>query len=215
MSQPVDSAALSLADRSYQLSGIDAEQETFVDDGSLSQTREMNPVARRGLTPFRRGVFNIVLENTHVAAGEVQAAVDPYAAANRNNGFPIVDPNLFDLYLLDATVRCNIGAVVTWAFLGLIVDGTNWGATADQAGAAIAESDSRVALGLWRDFTTVAETGGIEHGLTTAEQPLIQFKRRLLPIEQLVMRSEVTDAVAITMILTCGIFPISLGQDAW
>lgn len=216
MAQEVDSGALTLADRSYQISSAGAEQITRIDDGNLSQVREMNPIARRSLTPFRNGIFHLFFEVAQAGAGEDDATIDPYDVVNAHNGFPDrVDPNLFDIWLLRAAALTNTGANVTWATLGQRILGTNWGASADQAGAALTPANQALVYAIWDDFTTVALASGIEVGLLALNgQGVWRNRLRLLDAEPLVFTAEVTGAASVNCIATCGIFPIALGQDA-
>lgn len=217
MTQEFEGAGLSLTNAALGLSGVDAEQQTFLDDGSVAQVLPIDAIARRSLTPFRFNQFYAVLENIHGVAGELQSFVDPYNPINVHNNFPAsVDPNKFDIWLDSASVVTTGGSSVNWSILQYDANELSVGMSDLASGGPADIADRVYTSKIWNDFATIALTTGQEHGLnalTLEAEPKV--RQRCLPGVVWIHRSEVTGAVAIQMILSFAIFPISLGQDAW
>lgn len=215
MTQEVDSAALTLADRAYGLSGVDAQQTTVIDDGNLAQVREMNPIARRSRVGFRSGQYTIFLRNVHAIAGELESEFNPLVPVHPINGFPSpVNTDLFDVYLMGCVSNADAGdgAAVTFGLVSI-----NWPAAAQgdsdtAAGTAVAPAARDWPMWAWDDYTGVAAANG-DIGKTSAGVSYQPFNQRMDGGQIVTFRSEVTAASAVNCLFTMGIFPIALGQD--
>lgn len=214
MTQEFDSAALVLINAQYGLSGVDAEQQTFLDDGNVSQVIQAKDSARRARAPFSRGIFHGRLENVHTVAGDLESFVDPYNPVNVHNRYPaIVDPQKFEIWLLGATVVTNVGGNVTFAFLGMNLIALLQGVSDTAAGGPAATTDRRVNLFTWDDFA-ISDSLEVEYGRNVANGEMqAQPRRRLAPGESILLRSQVTAAASLTCMLTFFIGPVALGQD--
>ena len=212
MTQEFDTRAL---DRLARVFGIGSpEGQAFLDDGNISQVLEISPLSRRGLAPFKGGLFYIRMRNDHPAAGELQSFVNPYTPVNPQNGYPaVVDPLQFDVYFLGASVFTNGANPTTWAQIALDFQGVDQGASDIAAGGAIAPVDAEVGLLSWTDFTTMVAVNGLG-GLTSGGVMFQAMRMRVPPQASLTFRTEVTVGAVVThAFCAMGIFPASLGQD--
>ncbi len=214
MTQEVDSAALALQQQALGLSGIDAEQQTFLDDGNISQTTGIDHIARRSRSPFRDGIFHLVLDNIHAVAGELKSFADPYKPISTHNGYPaFVDPKKFEIWLLSASCRSSVGSAMTWAALFYDMFAGLQGVSRTAAGGPVGVSNRETLLFVWTDFATILASDAKEYGINVADKAAFFGKYRLVPDEPLILRSEVTAGASVTMVATLFIGPVALGQD--
>lgn len=215
MTQEFDSAALDLLNNAYGLSGIDAEQQTFLEDGFVQQLLPIDNITRRARADFVRGIFSARLQNSHSVAGSLQSFVDPYNPVNVHNGFPAsIDPRKADIWLLGATVRTAAGPNVTRALLEIDTDGALQAMSDTAAGGGLTPVDTSELIAGWDDFSTFTDSLGIEFGINSISgviQP--QIRRRMSAGEAIVFRSETTAAAAVNCNLQFFIGPVALGQD--
>jgi len=214
MTQEFEGAALTLINDQYGLSGIDAEQQTFLDDGNVSQVIQCKDSARRARAPFKLGYFNILLQNTHSVAGQLQSFADPYNPVNVHNGFPeVVDPTKFDIWILDMQAISSVGANMTWGVIGYDSEGDLQGISDTAAGGPAGPFDIETYFGVFTDFTTISPASGNEVGITGGGEAKIQIRQRWAPGQPLLWRSLVTDATVARAIIQAFIGPVGLGQD--
>lgn len=215
MTQEFEGAALDFIQPAYGQSGIDAAQQTFLADGDISQILDVKDSARRGRTPFQRGIFTAVLENVHAVAGELQSFVDPYNPVNVHNGFPAsINPNLFDIWLLGASSVSNLD--IDWSILMEDMNTLLVGMSDTAAGGPAGIATRSVLLAAFDDFATIALSTGPELGLATGTGRGMLFDRfRCSPGNVLIHRSKVAAASTVRIFLKMGIFPVTLGQDLW
>ena len=215
MTQEFDSAALELVDNAYGLSGIDAEQQTFLEDGHVQQLLPIEAIARRSRAPFARGIFKIIMQNVHAVASSLESFVDPYNPVNVHNGYPDrVDPRKFDIWMLNATCRTNVGGNITQALLAINSIPALQAISDTAAGGPVAPVSFRDVFAGWNDFTTFTDSTGIEYGLNSISGLMnVPIRRRWSAGESILMRSEVTAAASVTCAVNCFIGPVALGQD--
>ncbi len=217
MTQEFDGPALSPLNRAYGLSGINAEQQTFLDDGNVQQVLDIGGIARRGRPGFSRNIFYGIMLNSHVGAGALLSFIDPYNAVNPANGYPaVIDPDEFDIYLLGMNSRAVVGGSVTWGMAGFDRQSVLVGLTDTAAGGAASTADQDIILGAWTDYTTITNTGtGIEFALDVSGRSWLTFKERWPADTPLTFRSLVTGATDVFCEVKFGIAPAALGQDVW
>jgi len=214
MTQEFEGAALTLIDAQYGLSGVDAEQQTFLDDGNVSQVIQCKDSARRARAPFGLGYFNITLNNVHSVAGDLQSFADPYNPVNVHNGFPaVVDPGRFDIWILDVQCLAGVGANVTWAILGFDAAAELQGISDTAAGGPVTPIDTSFYFGAFTDFTTIDPSFGTEFGVTPGGDMKVNVRQRWAPGQFLLWRSQVTGGGSVTAVIRAFIGPVGLGQD--
>lgn len=216
MTQEVDSGALTLMQHALGLSGVDAEQRTFLQDGDIDQVTEISRFPRRSLTPFGRGYFQILFENVHGVAATLESFVDPYRPVNVSNGYPArVDPQKFEIWIGDAQCSTGQGGNFNQALFGFNRASVLQGPSDTAAGGPVTPALSRVFLGLFNEFA-VTDGLGVEYGVNNkTNSMIIPIRRRWLPGEPLLFRSTSTGAGTITAQIQAFIGPVCLGQDLW
>lgn len=214
MTQEFDSAALELIDNAYGLSGVDAEQQTVLEDGHVQQLLPIDAIARRSRSPFRFGIFSLAFENDHGVASTLQSFIDPYNPQNVHNGYPgTVDPRKAEIWLLSATCRTNVGANVGIALVGVDAQAGLQGASDTASGGAVTPATVQDFWGFWDDFT-ISPLTVLEFGRNSVSGLMsLPFRRRLSAGEPILFRSTVTGAADVSMKATCFIGPVALGQD--
>lgn len=214
MTQEFDSPALDLINNAYGLSGIDAEQQTFLEDGSVQQLLSIDSIARRSRAPFTRGIFSIRLVNSHAVLGSLESFADPYNPVNVHNGYPAsVDPRKAEIWLLSATALSNVGGSAVQAMIGVDSRGVLQGVSDTAAGGGSAPSNFRDFWGFWDDFS-LTDSLGIEYGQNSVSGKMtLAFPRRLSAGEPLLFRSESIGMSEIACRAICFIGPVALGQD--
>jgi len=214
VTQEFEGAALTLINDQYGLSGVDAEQQTFLDDGNVSQVIQCKDSARRARAPFKLGYFNITLHNVHSIAGDLQSFADPYNPVNVHNGFPaVVDPTKFDIWILDAQANASVGGNITWGILGYDTEAELQGISDTAAGGGVTPADVRFYFGAFTDFTTISDSVGVEHGLTSGGDGKIKVRQRWAPDQPLLWRTQSTGGGSVTATIQAFIGPVGLGQD--
>jgi len=215
VTQEFDSAALELINNAYGLSGVDAEQQTFLDDGNVQQLLPIDGIARRSRAPFPGGIFQVRFSNAHVGAGQLESFVDPYNPVNVHNGYPaVVDPRKAEIWVLSALARADIGGNVNFAMIGVDMKAVGQGCSDTAAGGPVTPSDVRQILGGWDDFSTFFDGLGTEYGMNAASGAIdMPLRRRWAPGEQILFRSNVSAAAEVFGVAVCFIGPVTLGQD--
>lgn len=213
MTQEFDSAGLTLIQRALNLSGVDAEQQTFLQDGDVSQVVDVGQFARRSLSPFRVGIFSILLQNTHPGAGDLQSFADPYNPINSHNGYPNpVDPNVSEIWVGDVQVNTTAGPNVTHSMFGYDAEAEFQGVSDTAVGGPVAPANRRQTFAVFNDFTTVDSTG-VEFGQMSDGNFSYMYRRRWQAGATLIHRSAATGVAGVNMIIQCYIGPVGMGQD--
>lgn len=219
MTQEFDGAGLTRLILAYGLAGSRPDQQTFLDSGNISQVLEISQVARRSLSPVQsfEGLFTAIHRNVHSGAGLLTSTQNPYAPSNPSGGFPSPVGLEFDIWLLGATTRVDVGANMTTAGLFMRTRGPSQGFSANDSGAAITPADESVPLFVWTDFTKISglstsEFGSESDGGPTFTATKIRWPRAASAVRLL---SDASGACTINMVSLWGIFPSALGQDAW
>lgn len=217
MTQEFDSPSLSLITQQHGLSGVDATQQTFLDDENVSQILDIIGSSRRASPEVPNAKMHGVLANFHAVASELQSFVDPYNPVNPQNGYPApVDPNKFDIWLLGLSCRvaAGDGASVTWG-MATADSQTDQQMFSDTAtGGAVTPADRETALAAWTIFTGLDAVSG-DFARDLAGRTFTPMKMRWPPNTLLSHRSQVTASTTVFQISHWAIFPIGLGQDAF
>ena len=216
MTQEFEGEALTLINAQYGLSGVDAEQQTFLDDGNVSQVIQMKDSARRARAPFQRGYFHILLSNEHGIASTLESFVDPYSPINVANGYPAsVDPDVFEIWIADAQVLSGSGGNVAQGLIGFNRRSILQGPSDTAAGGGVTPSSVRIQLGIFDDWA-ISDGLGIEYGSNSLNNELsLSIRRRWLPGEPLLWRTTTTGAATVIASIQGFIGPVGLGQDLW
>ena len=208
----IDSAALTTTNRMLGLAGGSASAQTVLNDGDVTQTLDVIPVARRSLAPGANGgIFFGVMQNVHTAAGAVATVSDVYNMGGLNNEpFPQPVPRSLDLWLLRMSLsQTGTAARFTSAFACVRLPATMQGFSQNQAGAAVSATAYNM---------TVAEWDQVHDGVGQNSKTLqhsYDLGMRLSPQTELYFESAQNGVGAVTATLVCllGLFPIGTGQD--
>jgi len=208
----VDSQALGEVNRALGITGRGA-QRTELLDGQVVQTLDIGPIVRRGMTQgVTQGIYYAILRNIHVAADTRVTSVNPYNQTIGNlPPYPLLVPAGFDLWLLSAAVRQDSGSGTIAASLGILYPSTSQAFGEDSSGAAVEEQDE-YPLCSWDAIVTV----GISWAVLQQGGSWMRFALRLPRFNalELTFRSVSSAAVTWDCVLTLGLFPATLGQDA-
>jgi len=216
LTQEIDSAALTGIRPALGIAGADAAQQTFLDDGNVSQVLETNPVIRRDIEIFPGNYFHGMFQNTHVVSGEQQSFIDPYVSVNQHNNFPALVPDAFDIYLMGLTAMVTSGgANVEWVGFTMDVRQVNAAFSDLNTGGPASIVNREFPLMVWVDIGEVIMTPGTA-ALMSDETPLAYRPMKIRWPRggaALTLRSQVTDAATIRAVAWFGGFPRALGQD--
>lgn len=214
----MNSEALVSANRALGLTGAGAAS-TQLHDGDVFQTVDANVLARRGLTPgASQGVFTGALRNIHAGAGDLTSIFHPYDADAATDGVAISPylapmPPGFDLWLLTVVALEVSGSGTPTGILRLDygVGTTGWGIDDDDAAISVNSGHPLVA------YDALGTFGGEvvfiqEDGNPTWPLGPIRLPRRVLL--RFLWSTTATALATYDCLVTMGVFPTSLGQDA-
>jgi len=213
----VDSDALGIVTKSLGLSGS-GSQITELEDGIVGQTLDIVPLARRGRTHADvQGLYYPTLRNAHTDASTVTNAIDPYNVGTVLDvpPYPAVMPDLFDIWLLGASIRHVSGTASGFSLgtLSLTVGTRSQGFGRSEVGTLVLVAQPQ-RLAFWDAIATDATAFGL---LNLVGQPHAKFGMRLPRGgggSTLTFVSVSTVTVAVDLQLQLGVFPVALGQDA-
>lgn len=223
MTKEFEGAALTGIDVSYQQAGVGGEQNTFLDDGNISQVMGVQDPARRQLQPLGDldGLFTGVLRNVHSVAGTLVSFVNPYDPVNVQSGYPAPIGREFDIWVMGAFASTggNDGGDITSASLELDNRGESQMFSDLAAGGAVTASARERPLVAWTSFVLLQGLNAAhDSGTDLAGRTFIPLNFRMPRGRSgdssfLLFRSLVTAAATTTCIIRFLITPASLGQD--
>jgi len=209
----VSSDALGLVQKAVGLAGRGA-QITELLDGQLDQVLDVTSLIRRGRTQAAtQGLYTPVLRNIHGAADSQASSAAPYAlAAGEIAPWPVPVPDLFDVWLIGASVHQLSGTGTLSAMLTVNWTAAHQGWGVNQAGAAIVANVEK-ALAVWDALVTISVGAGI---LIGSNGPFAKIGLRLPRADDttVIFRSTSSAIATFDCQLMMGIFPVGLGQDA-
>jgi len=187
--------------------------ETAFPDNILHQVWDVAPLIRRGRTQAEtQGIYYAVLRNIHAAANTTVTSVEPYNQTIGNlPPFPLVVSRDFDIWLLGAAVRRESGTGTIAATVSVAFPASQQAFGEDSAGAAVAASDEHT-LAFWDTIVVVGVAWAqLQEGGT--------WKRLAMRLPRatgntIIFRSTSSALVTYDLLLTLGMFPVALGQDA-
>jgi len=209
----VDSDALGFVNKALGITGPGASATEFA-DGILDQVFDVTPAIRRGRTlAAGQGIFYGVLQNVHAIAESLETSVAPFnIQVGAIAPYPGDMSDLFDLWLLGASVRQISG---TGTFTGSLM------ITYDPAVQGFGVDDSGVAVVLTRQLPLAFWDSVVSEGTTTFaidEQgnPYAKIGIRLHRATDTLVTFRSTSSALATFacFLSLGLFPAGLGQDA-
>jgi len=209
MSQLVDSQALQRVSKILQLSTAGAEETLFIDE-RLEQVVDVSPMIRRGLTlAATEGLYSANIRNTHGGSqGNVSTVLDVYnLGGSARPPFPTSIPLDLDLWLtgFNAEVVSGSGQFAS-GFLDLNIP------TVNQAFGTVT---TNITLAGYNSEPSLAGTNFLGFGATV---PLWTSARvRILRGATIRWHTRNTGANSpvFQVNLLLGLFPASLGQDAF
>jgi len=188
---------------------------TELDDGNLQLVFVANAIARRSRAPGTRGgLFYGVMRNVHTDAETLQTVVNPFTIQTGaiepypSIGADGLDADLFDMWLIQATVRRISGSGDLTAALSVTYPSRTQGWGVDDSGVAVVNS-LQYAIAFWDN----AVTQTVVMGLQGAAFPLASPQFRLPDRSTLAFSSTSTLTSTYDCQVLLGIFPIALGQD--
>jgi len=214
MGRKVTSDALGIVSKTLGLSGAGSAGTEML-DGFLDQTLDVGPMVRRGRTQAAtRGIYFARLRNVHTDAESLVSAAIPYAVAvGANAPYPAPMPDLFDVWLIGASVSRASGGGTFNGALSTTWPAIHQGFGVDDGASALAAAASAIALLTWDAvFTEGTLVTGVEAGTGLGGFRPIGI-RLLIGATTLVFRSTSSPASTYDGQLVLGVFPIGLGQD--
>ena len=217
----MDSGALALLNRAFALAGQPSGQTTLL-DADVTQTVDVGPIARRSLAP-QGGLFYATVTITHVTPGGLGSSFNPYEPKHAtpgslaHNGWPTVVPAGFDVWLIEAVATTNDATDFLSLSLDMALPGNVQGIRLVNAGgtrSSPAPTEQAFPLAFWDGVVTA------KAGITYLTNPDGLFITRL---NQRVRRgtscsilsvSASSGTVSNTLVVSMGLFPVCLGQDA-
>lgn len=214
MPRVIDSDALDVLPKSLGLAGTGAPSVELI-DGAVDQVLDVGPIVRRGRTVAQtQGIFRAVFQNAHAAADNRSSVWTPYVTieAERIEPFPTPVPEVFDLWLLGATV--NRAAGTGTATAALSIQNVRQGMGVDSTPAAVT-SNIRNIMAFWNQTETVNTTF-----LTAPDgQPWQKLHIRIPRVSESGSNVQIFFTSLSSALATweCnvyfGMFPVALGQD--
>jgi hypothetical protein len=214
----INSEALVSANRALGLTGRGAEQ-TELHDGEVFQTVAANTFARRGLTPAgSEGIFAGVLRNVHAGAGTLTSIFHPYDGDAATAGVAIPPylapmPPGFDLWLLTIAAVEASGAGTPTGLLRLDYSLPRLGFGIEDDDSAVLVTPSLPIIA----YDALATFGAQVVFVQEDGSPTWRFGPMRLPRAaslRFLWATTATDVATYDLLMTVGVFPSSLGQDA-
>lgn len=214
----MNSEALVSANRALGLTGAGSLQ-TELHDGEVYQTVDANVFARRGLTPAgSEGIFAGVLRNIHAGAGTLTSILHPYDADAATAGVAIPPyrapmPPGFDLWLLTiaAVEASGTGTPTGQLRLDYGLPRLGFGIEDDDSAVLVTPDFPIIA------YDSLATFGGKVIFIQESGSPHWSFGPMRIPrsaAARFLWGTTATDVATYDLLLTMGVFPTSLGQDA-
>ena len=209
----IDSDALGILNRSLGLSGI-GSPVTELEDGIVDQTLSVNDIARRGRSlAATEGIFVWRLRNAHTDATSTTSTINPFAVGTTlaHPPYPSPMPAQFDVWLLKATLRRVSGTGTLSAALHLNMPAHVVGISVQGVGSLGIGITSHT-IAFW-DAVAVENVGfGIlNQGGTMAN---LGYRLPRSATTQVVFATTSSATSVYDLLITAGVFPIALGQDA-
>jgi len=207
----IDSDALGILNKSLGLTGA-GSQITELMDGVVDQVLDIGPCVRRGRTQAGTGgIYSARTRNTHTDAEAKTSTISPFnPLTTRIAPYPLVMPDRFDIWLLDAGVSHISGSSATIsAALHLNYAPSQMGISG--VGPATAAVSTRT-LAHWDALVTENVTFGVLAGDNGSRAVFGLRLPRSLTTELIFATTSVLTA-AFQLEITLGVFPIGLGQD--
>lgn len=207
----IDSDALGILTKSLGLTGA-GSQVTELMDGVVDQVLDIGPCVRRGRTQAGTGgIYTARTRNTHTDAEAKTSTISPFnPVTTRIAPYPLVMPDRFDIYLIDAQVShisgstATISAALHLNYPAIMMGISGVGpATAAIATHTLAHWDALVTENV--TFAVLAGDNG------TRVIPMLRLPRSLTTALVFATTSVLTAAFQLE--ITLGVFPIALGQD--
>lgn len=213
----IDSDALSQVQRQLGLSGIGSGVAVLEDD-ELRQVLDVGPAIRRGRADVGNGGwFWGVLENDHVASGDLISFINPYEASGFElTSFPAaVDQSRFDIWICGAFAENIAGSSAGLDTAQFLIGGPlrSLAFGKDAAGAPVVPAGGGFLINEWHT-TLTAITGGVRVMIQAGDVNASPQRTYRMPRgSNLVFQSQANAAITIRLSVIMGLFPIGLGQD--
>lgn len=193
--------------------GIGA-QVTELTDGLAEQVLTINEFIRRGRTwAGQEGIFTARLVNTHAAADAQAQTINPYATTPAN-GWQNPIPVGYDVWLLSVTAVASVDALISTtipSYVSLVYPATKFafGQTQTAVTRLLRTFNVETPYSGGAIFCGAATSGTIPNADGWRGQP-IRIPRGAL----IGWNSTSLQAGDLTALLTIGLFPAGMGQDA-
>lgn len=222
MPKPIDSSALDLVNRTLGMAGGSSVQQTFLEDGVVSQTFDIMASAGRALSYIPESIAVAQLETTQTAAGTVATSVDPYLLGTNSVAtiwnWPDPVPAGVDVWFLGCCMQAEVATDFVTGLLDIVGDQAGDGAWGESDGAAAPQAITfRFPVGAWN---SIVAYGGISYGVNTQDaghqlcsmRPPFRIRRGMsLDFRTTTNGVGPTELQALVML---GIFPVGAGRNA-
>lgn len=220
MGYEIDSGALSLLNRAFNLAGQPSGQTTLL-DGDVTQTVDVGKIARRSL-PVGGGLWYAAMMCTHTATGDLAVELNPYNAIHAtpggltSRGFPADVDNSFDLWILSAVATTNDATDFATLALSYAVPAVHFGINIlNTAGVVSSPNSSERETPLVHWDSAVSASATVLYATRGDGTLTGKINQRIRRGAVLRLRSTADTAgtLANVCIVTLGLFPVCLGQD--
>jgi hypothetical protein len=211
VSKAVDSQALVGLNRILGLAGA-GSTETFLEDGLLQQTFDIQHVVRRSRTQAgSAGWFYAVFQNTHSGAVGRTSAINPYAttATQALNAWQAPVEAGFDVWLMYATMQRASGGGLN-AGMCLLSPAANMQCFGIQNDGSGVEESPDIPVAFWDSVDSVT---GEDFGLTESGEMCVDIKKRIRRGTNVLFNTDSAATAVFRMTAVFGLFPAGMGQD--
>jgi hypothetical protein len=187
---------------------------TELDDANVTQVLDMWPIVRRSRTMANStGIFNGAIRNIHAAANSQATTVNLYEpGALAHRGWPSEVPQGFDVWVLGAQLQRDSGAGNITGGLLRLTAGNTFGLGIG-APAGFEPSDSPILCAFSSNLTTGPSVIALYTELGTGKA-VCKIGARIRRGFTLSLDTTSGASVTVRCIMTLGLFPEGLGQDA-
>lgn len=214
MSKEVDSGALRTINRVLGIAGA-TSPGTELETEQIVQTLDLNPYVRRGrVVGNLSGWYMGLLQNVHVAAGDLDSLIDPYEPGDSAIApYPASVPRGWDVWVLGICLDRSTGAgTLAGAVVGLNPLGRSQGWGQNNSGAGVGSTPN---MPIARFVSVNADAAGtLAIGVSGNGSTYVETRLRVPRGATLTLDTTAAGASAtFRALFFCGVFPEGLGQD--
>jgi len=212
----IKSDALQVVNKALGVAGTGGAGNTQLQDGILDQVLDVGALARRGRTlASRQGIYTAIMRNQHTNAESLTITTAPYnqTGANVVPPYPAPVPDRFDIWLLSAVVTQLSGSGTLTATLSIFYAAVQLAWGLNNSGSPVTGATEHP-VAFWDALATENTlTMALRNG---ARGPFAPIGVRLPRSDSTFIRFRSTSSATsiFDCLLTFGLFPVGMGQDA-